>query len=771
MRTGVLRTNLFHFDPTGLPAACQYHASDRYRTAWSLLQQIWQAKKRGYLPTGGLVEMLAVLSHGPAWVSPNPVRDAALPVIVTLLPLDPTLVNRALHLWTLDVLQQAMSAAGADDMTANLLVTGYTPLHAEQLLPAGRPVPALAYTVVPWLIASAMSGAPMLSSVPLQLRLTSEGNLLAWDHPIVAQQAQRRAVALHCIVPKLVLMRAEQAPLIAVRVHLNHILPQWKHKTRHTWLEINGSIVKLAIYTTRTDSGQFETRYCGPANRLLGHLGIDEFPALGVGELSSSGILRPIHAHPPSTPLIANGTGPLFLDQACWHLRHTIRGVETVLADLVVSSLRKSTNACSELTIGSLPVLALTAHTRTAARLDLACRLMTTEAYTAFKGGRLPRLDLVHLAPAQAEPMLCAASGGAALEDWFQREVAPALRRTGAGTAIVETSLAVAKGRADVDPKFQLRRLFAREGVTTQFIFDSEPGETDYSANASLVEAVRQSGTLPAPMLRVSALPPETTVLSIYMDRIQTKGSAAYLPVITRMTIEAGSPEIFWSDSLDDGPRWTDYHAGIARVHASGKLFTADEVKRLVAQALLAPTASATPLIVCLHSGLRTLYSGLRDSGGDDLPSVTNDGAWVVRIRADEDTAQMSGDQVKHPSAPGYIGLRVGLYQPRGRVGLYYFVSPSNQYGRVISQRSRTRFDVTDRGLRDPWQQLGVTEIAIMRDGNFGCRTDIAHQTALLCRNAPMWEGNLRLPAPMHMAKQVAQDHPLIEINRRMHAG
>ncbi|ANB70702.1 hypothetical protein A6033_05215 [Aeromonas veronii] len=103
------------------------------------------------------------------------------------------------------------------------------------------------------------------------------------------------------------------------------------------------------------------------------------------------------------------------------------------------------------------------------------------------------------------------------------------------------------------------------------------------------------------------------------------------------------------------------------------------------------------------------------------------------------------------------------------RSDLYYFVSPSNQYGRVISQRKNTRFDVLDRSLRDPWQQLGVTEIAVISSANFASELDIAHQTALLCRNAPLWEGNLRLPSPMHMAKQVSEDHPLIEINRRIH--
>lgn len=772
MRSGVLRTNLFHFDPAGLPSACQYRASERYHSAWSLLQKLWQEKNKGYLPTTGLIEMLAILSRGPAWANTNPARDATMPVIATLIPLDIAVVNRALHLWALDVIRQSGTAGPSTaDLVANLTIVEQSPLSPQALLQAGQPVPGLAYTVIPWLIASVMAGTPMSSTVPLSLRLTSQGDLLAWDNPIVAESKQRRAIAIHCIEPKLVLLRGESAPLIAVRVHLSHLLPQWKHKTRHAWLDINGSISKLGIHTVRIGDGKYETRYSGPSDRLLGHLGIDQFPRPGVEELSASGNLRPIHAHTPSTPLIANGTGPLFLDQACWHLARTIKGSEAVLADRVVGSLRKSTTSGADVSVGSAPVLALTAHARTVIRLNTAHRLMSDPQNTSFKGGRLPHIKLSHLSPAEAQPMLCGASSGTGLADWFEREVAPELRRTEARTAIVETSMEAAKGRADLDPKFQLRRLFAAQNVTTQFIFDTEPGETDYSANATLAEVVRQSGALPAPMLRLRTLPPETTAVSIYLDSIKTKGAAAYLPVITRITIEAGGPEVFCFDEQATGPRWVDYRTGIARIHASPKLFTGDEVKTLVARALLAPTSSATtPLIVYVHSGLRALYSGLLDKGGEVLPVIANDGAWLVRIRADETTAQVSGDQVKHPAEAGYIGPRIGLYKPRRGASLYYFVSPSNQYGRVISQRHNTRFDVVNRALRDPWQQLGVTEIALLRPGNFGTEDEIAHQTALLCRNAPMWEGNLRLPAPMHMARQIAHDHPLIEINRRLYA-
>lgn len=72
--------------------------------------------------------------------------------------------------------------------------------------------------------------------------------------------------------------------------------------------------------------------------------------------------------------------------------------------------------------------------------------------------------------------------------------------------------------------------------------------------------------------------------------------------------------------------------------------------------------------------------------------------------------------------------------------------------------------------MQDPWQQLGVTEITVIEPGNFAEHTKIAEQIALLCRNAPMWDAQLRLPSPMHLGAQIAKDHPLMVMRRKSNA-
>ncbi|RON51970.1 DUF3893 domain-containing protein [Pseudomonas frederiksbergensis] len=99
---------------------------------------------------------------------------------------------------------------------------------------------------------------------------------------------------------------------------------------------------------------------------------------------------------------------------------------------------------------------------------------------------------------------------------------------------------------------------------------------------------------------------------------------------------------------------------------------------------------------------------------------------------------------------------------------VYFHVSPSKLYAsKGHSQRYNTRYDVNPYQLEDAWQQLGVTEMTIIREGLFSNAASVAAQTGLLCRNAPTWDGFLRLPSSMHLGSAVARTHPMIQRPRR----
>ncbi|RRV10820.1 DUF3893 domain-containing protein [Pseudomonas sp. v388] len=167
-----------------------------------------------------------------------------------------------------------------------------------------------------------------------------------------------------------------------------------------------------------------------------------------------------------------------------------------------------------------------------------------------------------------------------------------------------------------------------------------------------------------------------------------------------------------------------------------------------------------------MNAGLKKLYPGLNDGEGSGLPRFPRH-AWAVRVRADSQTAQMTGVHSKSPFAPMFIGSRIGVHQAEDQPSVYYFTSYTKHYSRLISQRSSTRYDIAQSKLREPWQQLGVTEFVMIQEGEYATADRLALQVGLWCKNAPLWDGYLRLPSPLHAAKQIATDHPIMERHRK----
>ncbi|AJA16756.1 hypothetical protein RPPX_21875 [Pseudomonas putida S12] len=98
---------------------------------------------------------------------------------------------------------------------------------------------------------------------------------------------------------------------------------------------------------------------------------------------------------------------------------------------------------------------------------------------------------------------------------------------------------------------------------------------------------------------------------------------------------------------------------------------------------------------------------------------------------------------------------------------VYYFTSYSKTFNKTRSHRYHTRYDVNQAQLKDSWQQLGVTEFVMIQEGNFATKDQLALQAGYWCKNAPLWDGFLRLPYPLHAARQIAEDHPVAEKLRK----
>ncbi|WP_247256903.1 RNaseH domain-containing protein [Pseudomonas moorei] len=775
MKTLELRTTLFRFDPAQLGDAYRVQVGEHYLSAWQALQGLTPRPHPG-LPTTGLEEMLAVLSGGPVKVNLFPQKDGGISAILLLKPIPIDVLNQALLLWSMDVLR--IWNQQLEGLEGKLIVTGLVPLRASNLVEPGY-ISSLAYTVIPWLVGQALIKNPMQASRPIQLYQSADTTLLAWDAPIVSETNIRNACALHAIEPKLVLLRGRDEPYLQLRVKLSQVMPSWVGKKKHAWVRVGDLIVKAKIKTRRIDE-DWKTTYEHPVEKLLAYMGVPSFPEIKEGNIPADSDVRPIYSIPPSTPLIASGPGPQFLDQAGFHLLSSLPGTSPLLVKKAVTSMKQVKREVTGEVV-NLSVMVLAAHSELVLRLHAASQSLGKDSQF-FRKVPPPLITLARLDVPDAQRMLAGEHDTHTLNEWLLNHVIPTAKQQKTRVAIIETDSDAAALLPERDPKHLIRRVFAEHGIATQFIMHTdaitEPKKKrkaedarDFKAINSIIEAIRLSGHLPAPTPRIKAMPASTTVLAIVVDRIQDKGWSTLLPVITRAALGSHTPEVFWFEPGSDFVgKWFSYTDGLTAIHATASLLTSDMLKKLITQSLLVPTPTAdSPLIVCLDSNLRTFYGGLKDSAGQGLPPVPQ-GAAIVRIRADEDVAQISGNHTFSSDTPHYIGPKIGVFQSCESPDVYYFISPSKQFGTVRSQRHNTRYDVSERDLRDPWQQLGVTEITIIEPGTFASATAIAEQVALLCRNAPLWDGYLRLPGLMHLGAQIAGDHPILEMRRKTEA-
>lgn len=776
-----LRTSLFSFDPQALAHAYRAQIGEHYLAAWQVLQNLGKKHHPG-LPTNALKEMLAAVSGGPVEVNLYPYRDKGASAILMLRPLPVDTINQILYLWSLEVMR--MWDEQVEGLETKLAVTELIPLLPGELINADGVSP-LAYHVVPWLVGQAMCLTPLESTqngnpapIPklIPLQQASDGSLIAWNDPIMPV-GERNASALHVIEPSLKLLRDCTEPFIQLRVKLSQIMPNSIGRKRHAWAHTGQSIVKAGIRSKKTDTG-WQTVYDFPTNKLLAFMGVQPLPDLIEGDIPADSPVRPIYVTPPLTPAIGSGPGPLFLDQTCFHLLRSLRGTQPLLARKAVSSIRVA-KAVATATPMKVHAAVLAAHSEIMLRLVKASETLGI-SMPFFKKNAPPEIQLTRLAVEGAASMLDGSTSTIELDGWLRKSVVPEVKKLDTSILIVETSTVAAALDSDRDPKHYIRRVLAEHGIVTQFIMHEVPDPAkpkpkkesrDFKALNTVTEAIRLTGFFPAAFIKAKSVPEGTTILSVRLDRITDRGDMIYLPIITRAVAGTQKCEIYWFVKNDPSRgQWYAFTEGVAAIHATPSLINPEAINKLVTWSMLVATDEMdTPLIVCLDSNLRTFYRGLKDSPDSGLPSVPANAA-VVRIRVDNDIAQMSGNHTEHPDQPEYIGQKIGVFQSLRSPAVYYFVSPSKIYSKAEGQRKNTRYQVDDFLLADPWQQLGVTEITIIEPASFASSTAIAEQVALLCRNAPLWDGQLKLPSPMHLGAQIANDHPIMEMCRKSDA-
>lgn len=421
-----LRTSFFSFDPRALAHAYRAQIGERYLDAWQVLQNLGKKHHPG-LPTNALKEMLAAVSGGPVEVNLYPYRDKGASAILMLKPIPADTINQILYLWSLEVMR--MWEEQVEGLETKLAVTELIPLLPDELInPDG--ISPLAYHVIPWLVGQAMCEKPLRSTqngspAPIAkfiaLHQASDGSLVAWDDPIVPEGGHN-ASALHVIEPSLKLLRGCAEPFIQLRVKLSQIMPNSIGRKRHAWVHTGQSIVRAGIRSKRTDTG-WQTVYDFPTNKLLAFMGVQPLPDLFEGDTPVDSLVRPIYVTPPLTPAIGSGPGPLFLDQACFHLLRSLKGTEPLLARKAVSSIRTAKAVPPSVPM-KIHATVLAAHSEIMLRLIKASETLGT-AMPFFKKNAPPEIALTRLAVENTGSMLDGTGSIVELDGWLKKNVIP----------------------------------------------------------------------------------------------------------------------------------------------------------------------------------------------------------------------------------------------------------------------------------------------------------------------------------------------------------
>ncbi len=345
------------------------------------------------------------------------------------------------------------------------------------------------------------------------------------------------------------------------------------------------------------------------------------------------------------------------------------------------------------------------------------------------------------------------------------------------------------------DPKRQGRRAYARHRIVSQHLdMASAPKSAtaeDHPANTAILDLLRSAGltgTYPAGIFN-RPLTPQPVVLVGIHSRKQIAGKGR---MISLAAVVARGTDTPW-ESLAYHPRvggWRPYPEALAAYHASeltpfGKELSyqartsqaAAYAQRALNQILI--RYPELPVVLFVDGvGCRTLWPGLTNKklglqGEGSLPHIglanADDGqVALVRVITSDD-GEMPRPARAQPvgaDADGFVSASTKLYRlATSKAAAYYLVNRSRMdqaYDWAVRAGHRqTRFDVADNPftLSSAWHAMTCTELTIIDKASWS-DDQLAALGARTCGHPLAWDGRTSRPIPLHLARQMVEDHP-----------
>jgi hypothetical protein len=657
----------------------------------------------------------------------------------------------------------------------------------------------------------------------LRLRADTDGNLLAWDDLLPPRDGDRAIEpAMHYLSLTPITLPGYPGLLLSLDAHISRLTYFWPN-ARTAWLATDGNRLVLTA-AIRYDRDARQRILAGNLAQLVDVFSLRGIPTLDEEILHrESHRVRARYAATPARHAVGSGVGRKFLDVLLTHattclpqdttslelVDSTIRGIDRPPAARkdpvapqdrthLVDTLRNADRRLHLLVVFSSDDTRIRS-TRAIARTLSMAPADLERACDSSPGGELIdgrlRVSFIYadttelLTPGDPDPRqrLATRLAAAVQEGW-----------TGAVLAETDTAQALADNvMPRQDPKRQGRRANAERHLVSQYLdAASAPGgsKDDHPADSALLDLLRSAGltgTLPRRVFATPLQPMPAVLVGIY-SRTQTKPTARMISLAAIVTDGTDAPWTTLAYHLDAGG-WAPYAQATVAHHArpispfdaalsygARNARAAGYAQRALNQLLVRFPDLPLVLFVdgvggrALWPGLANKNLGLTEPGA--LPHLglgnTEPGQIaLVRVIASDDDQELpqpvraTGPHVEDDTS-GFVPASTKLYRlAASKKDAYYLINRSRtdqayDFG-VRDSHRKTRFDIAEQPkvLRTPWHAMTCTEFTILDTGDWTA-DQLAALAARLCGHPLAWDGRTARPIPLHLARQILDDHP-----------
>jgi hypothetical protein len=632
-----------------------------------------------------------------------------------------------------------------------------------------------------------------LAAAPLDLgyraiatRLDTDGNLVTWDDVVAIEGEKRTHAGMHRIVGRVISMPGEPWPLLRLDARISRIATGY-FKVNHAWVDLGrvDSAVLLSEVWRRPRDGTWTSVYPTGLASVLESVAATQLPGLPPAPIADTdGAVRLQYVNEGSHWL---GTGP----------GQAFLGVVQETADQQLGAARRLDLRPTKMQFvkrvtGSPDADALDTAVEDAG----ASRLMVHVLPAGSAGRERVRRLLVNqlrlgedFAPAEGEVVAATERISIVFHPPTPELLEtgtphlPPLSRPGeaeVSVALVETSKALA-GEPD-DPKPLVRRALADRGIAAQFLdtvaAPPKRDATDHAAISAWRDALRAAGIIDDRLNTAVDLSGRPSLL-IGAHLTQPQQARGIAVVLTALVVSESASSMAWRAlAYRPGRGWipyvdavTDHHGAplVAEAHRGDRTSTLPTVRNYVDTAidqLLREHPSHEAVAFMDVDGLaRQAWSGLTNKrlGVGPLPGgpPCAERLAVVRLNSTDEVPQ----PVWHVKSDGAQEMPARLFHGTSDdTWLLVNKSPSLEaFSHTRDGNKTTRFHVADgrsRGrLADNWHALTSTEIVVVRSPGRPAQ-ELAELTARLCHQATSWDHRTTSPVPLHMSKQLYEDHP-----------